>query len=226
MASSEREHPPDASGQAGVAASDGTPLPVAGERGESAALDGRQIFFLFVGGAVCACLTFGLGVHVGRRVERKALAQAQAQAQADPLAALDELANAEEALTFHRALLDRPSPLGARPRPAVPGAAPSGGTEAGPERTDRPARPLVGPPLSARPRYALQGPLSARRAEAETQARKLREAGYRVSIQEVPGQVLSRYRVLVGDFATVEAAQPIQQDLLRKFRLESQIAPM
>lgn len=218
MASSEREHAPDGSGP--VAASGGTPLPYAGERGEAAALDGRQIFFLFVGGAVCACLTFGLGVHVGRRVERKALAQAQAQAQADPLAALDELANAEEALTFHRALLDRPSPLGTRPRPAIPGA-PAGGAE-----SERPTRPPVGPPLSARPRYALQGPLSARRAEAETQARKLREAGYRVSIQEVPGQVLSRYRVLVGDFATVEAAQPIQQDLLRKFRLESQIAPM
>ncbi|MFO0579896.1 MAG: SPOR domain-containing protein [Polyangia bacterium] len=219
MASSEREHSPDGSGSAAVAASGGTPLPYAGERGEAAALDGRQIFFLFVGGAVCACLTFGLGVHVGRRVERKALAQAQAQAQADPLAALDELANAEEALTFHRALLDRPSPLGTRPRPAVPGA-PAGA------ESDRPSRPVVGPPLSARPRYALQGPLSARRAEAEAQARKLREAGYRVSIQEVPGQVLSRYRVLVGDFATVEAAQPIQQDLLRKFRLESQIAPM
>lgn len=181
----------------------------------SQSLDGRQIFFLFIGGAVCACLTFGLGVHVGRRVERKAQAAAAAQAQADPLAALDELANAEEALTFHRALLDRPGPaLGRRPdgerRPGSSGAA---GTP-------------LGPPSSARPRYGLMGPLSARRIEAEAQARKLREAGYRVTIQEVLGQVLSRYRVLVGDFATPEAAQPIQQDLLRKFRLESQIAPM
>jgi hypothetical protein len=186
----------------------------AGGASGSQSLDGRQIFFLFIGGAVCACLTFGLGVHVGRRVERKAQAVAAAQAQADPLAALDELANAEEALTFHRALLDRPGPaLGRRPDGER---RPGSGTAGTP----------LGPPSSARPRYGLMGPLSARRVEAEAQARKLREAGYRVTIQEVRGQVLSRYRVLVGDFATPEAAQPIQQDLLRKFRLESQISPM
>lgn len=197
-----------------VAAPRDSAAEAAGGASGGQSLDGRQIFFLFIGGAVCACLTFGLGVHVGRRVERKAQAAAAAQAQADPLAALDELANAEEALTFHRALLDRPGPaLGRRPDGER---RPGSGTSGTP----------LGPPSSARPRYTLQGPFSARRVEAEAQARKLREAGYRVTIQEVPGQVLSRYRVLVGDFATPDAAQPIQQDLLRKFRLESLIAPM
>ena len=33
-------------------------------------LDGRQIFYLFFGGAVVACLVFVLGVMVGRRARR------------------------------------------------------------------------------------------------------------------------------------------------------------
>lgn len=67
-------------------------------------LDGRQIFFLFFGSAVCACLIFVLGVAVGRRVEAQRVAQAPAAAE-DPLAVLDELGSAEEGLTFHSALL-------------------------------------------------------------------------------------------------------------------------
>ncbi len=69
-------------------------------------LDGRQIFFLFFGSAICACLIFVLGVMVGKRVEARALMQAQAPAD-DPLAALDELGSAEEGLTFHSALSEK-----------------------------------------------------------------------------------------------------------------------
>lgn len=68
-------------------------------------LDGRQIFFLFFGSALCACLIFVLGVVVGKRVEARTTAHAQSPAE-DPLAALDELGNAEEALTFHSALAE------------------------------------------------------------------------------------------------------------------------
>src|SRR4029077_9912235 len=67
-------------------------------------LDGRQIFFLFFGSAVCACLIFVLGVVVGRRIEAQRGACAPATAE-DPLAVLDELGNAEEGLTFHSALV-------------------------------------------------------------------------------------------------------------------------
>src|SRR5579862_6614157 len=72
-------------------------------------LDGRQIFFLFFGSAICACLIFVLGVMVGKRVEARALSQAQTAGE-DPLAALDELGNAEEGLTFHSALSDKRGP--------------------------------------------------------------------------------------------------------------------
>jgi cell division septation protein DedD len=54
-------------------------------------LDGRQIFYLFFGGAVIACLVFVLGVTVGRRVEARANPPKLAAAVNDPLAALDEL---------------------------------------------------------------------------------------------------------------------------------------
>jgi cell division septation protein DedD len=69
-------------------------------------LDGRQIFFLFFGTAVAACLVFVLGVLVGKRLEARALALAPAPVE-DPLAALDQLGDADEAddgLTFHKTL--------------------------------------------------------------------------------------------------------------------------
>src|SRR5690242_1287285 len=55
-------------------------------------LDGRQIFYLFFGGAVIVGLVFVLGVMVGRRVEARGhLERAQTQTAVDPLAALDRL---------------------------------------------------------------------------------------------------------------------------------------
>jgi DedD protein len=50
-------------------------------------LDNRQVFFLFFGSAVVACMLFVLGVIVGKRIESRGRAEA-ADVQ-DPLAALD-----------------------------------------------------------------------------------------------------------------------------------------
>jgi len=67
-------------------------------------LDGRQIFYLFFGGAVVVGLVFVLGVLVGRRVEARGhLDRAQTQAETDPLAALDRLERSDR-LSFHGAL--------------------------------------------------------------------------------------------------------------------------
>src|SRR5512139_1513483 len=54
-------------------------------------LDGRQIFYLFFGGAVITGLVFVLGVMVGRRIEARGHADLDRAAAADPLAALDRL---------------------------------------------------------------------------------------------------------------------------------------
>jgi len=93
-------------------------------------LDGRQIFFLFFGTAVAACLVFVLGVLVGKRLEARALALQPAPIE-DPLAALDQLGEADDAdegLTFHKALTKdaaHKAPKAEADKPADPIAAPA-----------------------------------------------------------------------------------------------------
>ena len=67
-------------------------------------LDGRQIFYLFFGGAVIVGLVFVLGVMVGKRVEARGhVDKAQTQTATDPLAALDRL-EGSGGLTFQSSL--------------------------------------------------------------------------------------------------------------------------
>jgi DedD protein len=67
-------------------------------------LDGRQIFYLFFGGAVIVGLVFVLGVMVGRRVEARGhVDRARVAATVDPLAALDRLEGGTN-LSFQGAL--------------------------------------------------------------------------------------------------------------------------
>src|SRR5438045_5192112 len=76
-------------------------------------LDGRQIFYLFFGGAVIVGLVFVLGVMVGRRVEARGHTDhAASTATTDPLAALDAFESHKPA-TFQTVL------AGAPPQPAV-----------------------------------------------------------------------------------------------------------
>jgi DedD protein len=68
-------------------------------------LDGRQVFYLFFGGAVIASLVFVLGVMVGKRVEAQAIS-VTAPAD-DPLVALDRLSQTKtEPRSFRSALID------------------------------------------------------------------------------------------------------------------------
>jgi DedD protein len=78
-------------------------------------LDNRQVFFLFFGSAIVACMLFVLGVIVGKRLESRG--RALAPIVEDPLAALDRFGAerggavaAPTALTFPRALLGGGSP--------------------------------------------------------------------------------------------------------------------
>src|SRR6478736_8154241 len=81
-------------------------------------LDNRQVFFLFFGSAVVACMLFVLGVMVGKRIESSG--QADAPVLADPLAALDRahqpppgVAAPDPQLTFASTLAGTPKPKGA-----------------------------------------------------------------------------------------------------------------
>lgn len=74
-------------------------------------LDGRQIFYLFFGGAVIVGLVFVLGVMVGRRVEARGHTErARVAATVDPLAALDRLEGGS-GLSFQGALRGAESPV-------------------------------------------------------------------------------------------------------------------
>lgn len=74
------------------------------------ALDGRQIFYLFFGGAVIVGLVFVLGVFVGRRVEaRSHVDHARTQAATDPLAALDNLESVKPNISFQGTLTGTPA---------------------------------------------------------------------------------------------------------------------
>jgi DedD protein len=74
-------------------------------------LDGRQIFYLFFGGAVIVGLVFVLGVMVGRRVEARGHTdRASVAATVDPLAALDRLEGGS-GLSFQGALRGGDGPV-------------------------------------------------------------------------------------------------------------------
>jgi DedD protein len=119
-------------------------------------LDGRQIFYLFFGGAVIACLVFILGVTVGRRVEARSN-PVSAGAAHDPLAALDEL-DAEASggeLAFPAALrgeVDRP--LGAVDERLARG----GGAKKVVEPTALAAAPVAPAPVAPAPEAAAVKP--------------------------------------------------------------------
>ena len=74
-------------------------------------LDGRQIFYLFFGGAVIVGMVFVLGVMVGRRVEARGhVERAHVEATVDPLAALDRLEGGS-GLSFQGALRGAEPPV-------------------------------------------------------------------------------------------------------------------
>src|SRR4029453_3863435 len=100
-------------------------------------LDNRQVFFLFFGSAVVACMLFVLGVMVGKRIESRG--QAAAPELQDPLAALDRahkpaagVAAPAPQLTFPNTLIAPPAkPKSAKLAVVAPGAAAPGAERGG-----------------------------------------------------------------------------------------------
>ena len=126
-------------------------------------LDNRQVFFLFFGSAVVACMLFVLGVMVGKRIESRGQAEAAAPP-ADPLAALDRVhqpppgvAAPEPALTFPRTLSGSqaaapPPKAKAAPRVVVAAARCQAGAPRNPSPSSRPPPSRFPRPPTRRPR--------------------------------------------------------------------------
>jgi cell division septation protein DedD len=215
-------------------------------------LDSRQIFLLFFGGAVVACLVFVLGVMVGRRLEGRdrVAARAATSTAVDPLAALDELGADERAdprgeeLAFPAALAggqgDRARPLGRADVPPTPRGGPEVARPDGarpeparPAAAPAPAIPTPPPAVSAdaphKPgtRFTLQISSFQSRTEADALLARLSAAGYRPYI--VVSEVDDRgtfYRVRIGEYEGKTEARAAKKEFEKKQHLIAYVTRM
>ena len=187
-------------------------------------LDGRQIFYLFFGGAVLVGLVFVLGVMVGRRVEARGhVDRAHTTAAADPLAALDRLDSTAmsfqgtlrgeptkspveqkvEQVAKQRAAEPTPTPVQA---PLAPAPAPDKKAEKKPEKkiektdkAERAEKPDKG-------RYTLQLSSFHDKGEAEAYLAQVKSSGFSPYLAEAEVDGKQFYRVRLGTYRSLDAA--------------------
>ena len=195
-------------------------------------LDGRQIFYLFFGGAVLASLVFVLGVMVGRRVEARAHVDTQPATTAalDPLAALDELARrpvamAEEDLS--PAALAGDEPLDEVDR-VLAATAPAGLTaparasaadEPDPAEVAEVTEPEhneAAAPKKPSAKFTLQLSSFQDRAEADAFFDKLRKGGHVPYVTESQVEGEKWYRVRLGRYQSFDDAVQAKTDFEKR----------
>jgi DedD protein len=197
-------------------------------------LDGRQIFYLFFGGAVIVGLVFVLGVMVGRRVEARGhVDRVKTQPAIDPLAALDRLEGGN-GLSFQGALrgaetpkpdvekqIDERALVHEEPTPAKPVKAepkPEPKAEAKPEpkaeaKPEPKAEAKAESKPEPKPRFTLQLSSFQDRSEAEaylTQLKANGSASAYVTEADVDGKTF--YRVRLGNYRSLDAANDAKAD--------------
>lgn len=148
-------------------------------------LDNRQVFFLFFGSALVACMLFVLGVIVGKRLESRG--RAVSPEIEDPLALLDKVATSPRpaqgaVATLPQALFgtngktgaEKPGKKGAVPAPAVVdnGAAPA---------KPAPAAAKAAEPTAKTPAEAKPAPAKAEPAAAPAEAKQPEAAPAKVA---------------------------------------------
>jgi cell division septation protein DedD len=180
-------------------------------------LDGRQIFYLFFGGAVIATLVFVLGVMVGRQVESRSVAETGSPT-TDPLAALDRLESGSD-LAFPAALRGDDVSLGAvdatlgsrKKAMAVGGPMPVA-PEAAPEAVEPKPEPV------AKPEPEPAKPVKEEKAEKEKKAEKEEkaeepEAAKREKAEPAPKSKRRRFTLQVGSFQDKAEADTFFREL-------------
>ncbi len=220
-----------------VASMDGPPLEDVDQNVErwrekiEVKLDNRQVFFLFFGSAVVACMLFVLGVMVGKRIESRG--QADAPVLQDPLAALDRAHQPPPGVAAPDPQLTFPSTLGSAPKakgasvhalstlpkilPKAAPAAPKVATAPKPIAVAKPTpapkpiavakpAPAAAPPVDpakAKGKYTLQ--LSTFTTSADADAFVQKYPGAFVIAADVPGKGMT-YRVRLGNYGSYKDA--------------------
>ena len=189
-------------------------------------LDGRQVFCLFCGGAVIACLVFVLGVTIGRRVEARVHPdEVGAAAANDPLAALDQLAATDLSggrdLAFGDALREQgDGPLAPVDveiqaealRKEQVALKDSAGSEAPKDAVAKPAVAEAKPEAAAKPearsaRFTLQLSSFQDKAEADAFVARLSRAGHPAHVIEANVEDKGLwYRVRLGRYTSYDDA--------------------
>jgi cell division septation protein DedD len=207
-------------------------------------LDNRQVFFLFFGSAVVACMLFVLGVMVGKRIESRG--QAEAPQLQDPLAALDRahqppvgVAAPDPQLTFPSTLGGGPKvkpaaahastgllpkvlpPKAAVPKPIATAPKPLAVAPKPLAAKPAPAAPPPADPAKGRGKYTLQISTFATSADAEAFVQKY--PGAFVIAGEVPGKG-TLYRVRFGNYASFKDATAAKENFEKQHNMIALVA--
>jgi len=180
-------------------------------------LDNRQVFFLFFGSAVVACMLFVLGVMVGKRIESRG--QAASPDLQDPLAALDRahkpVAGAAPApapqLTFANTLIAPPAKASA---PGAKAKTPVKLASVAPAAKPAPLAPAAvapQPPKPLAPAAAPPRPLAAVAAPPKPVAPAAAARPVVTAPVAEPAKSKGRFTLHLSTFATAEEANAFAQ---------------
>jgi len=205
-------------------------------------LDGRQIFYLFFGGAVIVGLVFVLGVMVGRRVEARGhVERARTEAAVDPLAALDRLEGGA-GLSFQGALRGGDAPARATPDvektitdlakqreqqkpPAKPPVVvkppevkpeppkPEPKPEAKPEPKPEPEKKADADKPEKKQKFTLQLSSFQDKGEAEAYLAQVKADGFDAHVTEGDVDGKTYYRVRMGNYRSIDAANDAKAEI-------------
>ena len=239
-----------------VASMDGPPLEDVDQNVErwrekiEVKLDNRQVFFLFFGSAVVACMLFVLGVMVGKRIESRG--QADAPVLQDPLAALDRahqpppgVAAPDPQLTFASTLGGGPKLKGSgahtltslpkvlpkapvlakvapAPKPIVASKPPAVPKAIAAAKTAPDAKPASPiDPAKSKGKYTLQLTTFTTSADAESFVQKY--PGAFVIAADVPGKGMV-YRVRLGNYGSYKDAAAAKESFEKQHSMIALIA--
>jgi hypothetical protein len=188
-------------------------------------LDNRQVFFLFFGSAVVACMLFVLGVMVGKRIESRG--QAASPDLQDPLAALDRahkpVAGVAPApapqLTFQSTLIAPPSPKTARPVRVAFAATPAPGPKPAPLAA---APRMIAPAVAAQPPKPIAPAAAPPRPIAPSPAAVSKPVA--VAPAADPAKTKGRFTLHLSTFATADEASAFAQRYPGAFVVSGDVA--